>query len=38
MLGLSGIWTVWYIDWTYGTVTDGRPDEMARSFRQLTGN
>jgi hypothetical protein len=38
MLGLSRVWTVWHVVRTDGTVTDGHPDEMARSSGWLTGN
>jgi hypothetical protein len=38
MLGLSGVRTVWHVVRTDGTVTDGRPDRMARSSGRLTGN
>jgi hypothetical protein len=38
MLGLSGVRTVWHVVRTDGTMTDGRPDGMARSSGRLTGN
>jgi hypothetical protein len=38
MLGLSRVRTVWHVVRTDGTVTNGRPDGMARSSERLTGN
>jgi hypothetical protein len=37
ILGLFGVRTVWHVVRTDGTVTDGRPDGMARSSGQLQG-